>query len=57
MYQALANGGSYQNVFSGIIKHTISTAQSGQEPTRHKELHAVAVVFTQKTITVKGIRL
>jgi hypothetical protein len=38
--------------------HTTSTAQSGEEPSRHKESHAVAAVFTHKrTITFKGIRL
>jgi hypothetical protein len=38
--------------------HTTSTAQSGEQPGRHKQSHTVAAVFTNKrTITVTGFTL
>jgi len=38
--------------------HTISTGQYGEQPSRHKETHTVAAVYTHKrTINVTGIRL
>jgi hypothetical protein len=57
MNQTLANGGTYQKGFLAS-SHTTSTAQSGEQPSRHKESHTVAAVFTHKrTIIVTGIRL
>jgi hypothetical protein len=47
----------YAKKFFWHHHHTTSTAQSGEERSRHKELHAVAAVFRQITITVKGITL
>jgi hypothetical protein len=38
--------------------HTTPTAQSAEQPSRHKQSHTVAAVFTHKrTITVTSIRL
>jgi len=57
MYQILAKGGTCQKGFMAS-SHTTSTAQYGEQPSRHKETHTVASVFTHKrTITVTGIRL
>jgi hypothetical protein len=57
MCQNLANGGTCQKRFLAS-SHTITTAQSGEQPCRKKESHTVVAVFTHKgTITVKGIRL
>jgi len=57
MYQNLANCGTYKKGFLAS-SHTISTAQSGEQSSRHKESHTVAAVFTYKrTISVTGIRL
>jgi len=57
MYQTLANGGTWQNVFLAL-SHTKTTAQSAEQPSGHKGSHTVAAVFKHKrTITVKGIRL
>jgi len=57
MYQTLANGGTCQKGFLASL-HSTSRAQSGEQPSRHKELHTVAAVFTHKrTNTVTGIRL
>jgi hypothetical protein len=36
------------------LSHTTQTAQSGEQPSTHKELRAVAAVVTQKTITVQS---
>jgi hypothetical protein len=56
MYQILENGGMCQKGFMAS-SHTTSTAQSGEQPSRHTESHTVAVVFThKKTTTVMGIR-
>jgi len=57
MYQTLANGGTCQKGFLAS-SHTTSTAQSAEQPSRHKESHTDAAAFTHKrTITVMGIRL
>ena len=54
-YQTLANGETCQEVFLAS-SHTTSTAQSVEEPSRHKKSHTVPAVFTHKrTITVMGI--
>ena len=55
MYQTLAIGGTCQEVFLAS-SHTTSTAQSVEEPSRHKKSLMVPAVFTHKrTITVMGI--
>jgi len=47
MYQILANGGTLKEGFMAS-SHTTSTAQYGEQPSRHKETHKVAAVFTHK---------
>jgi hypothetical protein len=57
MYQTLANGGIFQKGSLASL-HTTPTGQSAEQPTRHKESHTVAAVFThKKTITITGITL
>jgi hypothetical protein len=57
MFQNLANGGTCKKGFLAS-SHTTSTAQSGEQPGRKKESHAVVAVFTHKrTFIFAGIRL
>jgi hypothetical protein len=57
MYQIPANDGTYQKGFLAS-SHTTSTAQPGEQPSRHKKSHTAAAVFIHKrTVTVMGIRL
>jgi hypothetical protein len=56
----LSNYGQWWNMPKIFLasSHTTSTAQSGEQLSRHKESHTVAAVFTHKRpITVTGIRL
>ena len=53
----VANGGTCQKGFLAS-RHNTTAAQSGEQPSRHKQSHTVAEVFTHKrTITVMGITL
>jgi hypothetical protein len=53
----LANGATFEKGFLAS-SHTTSTALSPQQPSKHKEQHTVAAVFThERTTTVTGIRL
>jgi hypothetical protein len=56
----VSNSGQWWNMpkVCPASSHTTSTAQSAEQPSRHKQSHTVAAVFThKKTITVTSIRL
>jgi hypothetical protein len=47
MYQTLTNGATCKKAFLATSQ-TTSTAQSGDQLSRHKQSHTVAAVFTHK---------